>query len=83
MPNIAVSEETYSRLSQWAASRNQSVDEAVAPMLAGLVPLIPTPDEQRRAFEELTKLIESRADRYPPGFQVNDSRESIYEGCGE
>jgi hypothetical protein len=35
------------------------------------------------AFHELTKLIESRPDRYPLGFQVDDSRESIYEGCGE
>ena len=28
-------------------------------------------------------LARSRADRYPPGFRADVSREGMYEGCGE
>jgi antitoxin (DNA-binding transcriptional repressor) of toxin-antitoxin stability system len=35
-------------------------------------------DNHLRAFQELTTLVRSRADRYPPGHIIDDSRESIY-----
>lgn len=40
-------------------------------------------DEWQRQFDALNALIHSRADRYPPGFQADVSREAMYEGCGE
>jgi hypothetical protein len=34
-------------------------------------------------FDAWMAEVEARAHRYPPGFVMNDSRDSIYEGCGE
>ena len=85
MPTISVSvpDETYARLTAWAASHDQTIEEAIAPAIERLAPGIPTEEDRRRAFENLTRLIQSRADRYPPGFRVDASRESIYDGCDE
>ncbi len=35
-------------------------------------------DNHLRAFQELTTLVRSRADRYSPDNPIDDSRESIY-----
>jgi antitoxin (DNA-binding transcriptional repressor) of toxin-antitoxin stability system len=35
-------------------------------------------DDHLRAFQELTTLVRSRADRYPPGHVIDDSCENIY-----
>jgi hypothetical protein len=43
----------------------------------------PSADEWRKNFEAYLQGVAARADRYPPGFVVDDSRETIYEGCGE
>lgn len=85
MPTISLTipDDTFARLTEWAAERKQTVEEAVVPVLEGLAPSLPTAEDRVRAFGELTRLIQSRADRYPPGFRVDDSRERIYEGCGE
>jgi hypothetical protein len=80
---ISVPDDTFDRLTRWAAARNLTVEEAIAPILDVIAPRVPTQDERQHAFEELTKLIQSRSNRYPQGFRVDDSRESIYEGCGE
>ncbi len=39
--------------------------------------------EWKQVFDGLLARAKSRADRYPPGFRLNDSRETIYEGRGE
>lgn len=83
MPELTIPEETYARLSAWAASRDQTVEEAVTPVLDSLAPVTPTPEERAQAHVELKRLARSRADRYPSGYRADDSRESIYEGCGE
>ena len=74
MPTISISlpEDTYARLTCWAADRNQTLEEAVAPVLAELAPAVPSLGDRQKAFEELTRLIQSRAHRYPPGFRVDD-----------
>ena len=77
--NIELPTDTFTRLQKWAAARNQTVVEAVTPVIEALAP----PDERRQAFDDLTALIRSRAHLYPPGFQVDSSRESIYEESGE
>ena len=42
-----------------------------------------SPDEWGSRFEAYLQEVTARADRYPSGFVVDDSRESIYEGCCE
>ena len=37
----------------------------------------------KQVFDALLARAQSRADRYPPGFRLDDSREAMYEGCGE
>jgi hypothetical protein len=39
-------------------------------------------EEWPRAFDAWMAEVQARAGRYPPGFIVDDSRESIYEGRG-
>ena len=39
-----------------------------------------TADDHLQAFQELTSLVRSHADRYPPGHVIDDSRDSIYRG---
>jgi hypothetical protein len=38
----------------------------------------PSPADRKRAFEELTKLAQSHAHRYPAGHVIDDDRESVY-----
>ena len=88
MPQLPISEETFQRLSRRAASLNVSLEELVNPALDRLADS-PLPDEPvqgeewQRRFQAWMGEVASRADRYPPGFVVDDSRESIYEGRGE
>ena len=37
----------------------------------------------KKTFDAWMAEVHARANRYPPGFLLGDSRESIYEGCGE
>ncbi len=34
-------------------------------------------------FDAWMAEVQARSPHYPPGFAMDDSRESIYEGCGE
>lgn len=91
MPSITIEPDTYQRLVRRAAELHISVGDLVAPILhqlaefegASIAPIDLPFDQWKEKFDELLRLIESRADRYPPGFEADDSRESIYEGCGE
>jgi hypothetical protein len=87
MPQIMVPEETFRRLSARATALNISVDKLVQPLLerlaesgtASLEPSAPLTGDARRAELEAWKRdAESRAERYPPGFVLDDSRETIY-----
>jgi hypothetical protein len=40
-------------------------------------------EEWKRRFDAWQIDVAARADRYPPGFAADVSRESIYDGCGE
>jgi len=72
--SIELPTDTFARLQKWATARNQTVEEAVTPVIEALAP--PPADERRQAFDDLTALIRSRANLYPPGFQVDSSREA-------
>jgi hypothetical protein len=45
-------------------------------------PAPPSLDEWQRLFDAYMREVAARAGRYPEGFVVDDSRESIYEGRG-
>jgi hypothetical protein len=42
-----------------------------------------SPEEWRRRFDDYMNEVAARARRYPEGFVLDDSRETIYEGRGE
>jgi hypothetical protein len=42
-----------------------------------------SPDEWAKLFDTWMREVAARAGQYPPGFVVDDSRETIYEGRGE
>ena len=95
MPTIEVPEETYRRLSRRAANRHTTIESLAVPVLEqlsreaepGAAPLTPPGDlpydEWKKRFDDLLSLAHSRSHLYPPGFEADVSRESIYEGCGE
>lgn len=95
MPTITVPEETYQRLSRRAAALGTTVEAVALPALDeaandAKAEFIPTPPPAQLAYEQWKKISEeiieraqSRAHLYPPGFEADVSRESIYEGCGE
>jgi hypothetical protein len=88
MPHVTVPEDTFQRLSARAAALNISVDDFVKPALDRLAesdasapeqtPLPLTGDAWRAELEAWKRDAESRADRYPPGFVLDDSRETLY-----
>ena len=83
MATLNIKTDTYERLALKAAARNTTVDSLVEPVLEQLAESEPSADERRQAFDEWMALVHKRAARYPEGFIVDDSRESIYEGRGE
>ena len=94
MAQITVPDDTFNWLSERAASLKITVEQFVAPLLrrAGSensngqtahVPADPPYDEWKTGFDAWMADVQARAHRYSPGFVLDDSRESIYEGCGE
>jgi hypothetical protein len=77
MATITVPDATFDRLARQAAAIGVTVEQLVLPVLDQIAPPAPTPEERKRAFAEWLKRIEGRADRYPPGFRVDDDRESL------
>lgn len=89
MATITVPEETFQRLSRKAEVLQTTVEALATPALESVAGL-PTPlpftlsyEEWKKLFDEHMAEVAARADRYPPGFEVDISRESMYEGCGE
>ena len=90
MPTLTIPEETFQRLTRRASALKISLEDLALPALEGVAE---EPSSTRRRTlthgEWLANLdawmaeVQTRAHRYPPGFRVDYSRESIYEGCGE
>ena len=87
MPHLTVTEDTFRRLAARAAALNISVDDLVQPALDRLaetgtstpeLPLPLTGDAWHAELNAWKRDAESRAGRYPPGFVLDDSRETIY-----
>ena len=87
MPKVTVPADTFRRLAARAAALNISVDDLVKPALDRLAetgtcapepPLPLTGDAWQAELEAWKRDAESRAGRYPAGFVLDDSRETIY-----
>ncbi|MBY0513897.1 MAG: hypothetical protein K2P78_08300 [Gemmataceae bacterium] len=81
MATITIPDVTYQRLAELAANHKISVADYVTMTVFGTYPppvRLPTREERLAALAEVRRQAEATADRYPPGFQVDDSRESIY-----
>ena len=85
--HVTVPEETFQRLAAKAAALNISVDDLVKPALDQLAetdasapePTLPlTGDAWHAELDAWKRDAESRASRYPRGFVLDDSRETIY-----
>jgi predicted transcriptional regulator len=59
------------------------VREAIEEKLALSMPASKTGSEWSAAFDVWMREVAARAPAYPPGFVVDDSRETTYEGRGE
>jgi plasmid stability protein len=79
MPAINLPDDLYQRLAQAAARRGQTVDEQACEMLAPhFPPDFPSREERDAAFEKHLELARARAHLYPPGFQLDISRDAMY-----
>ena len=87
MPSITVPGVVFRRLSERAAALNLSIDDHVEPTLAFLAEYgSPPPKVSLRLTGEAWKAdreawnrdAEAIAGRYPPGFVLDDSRETMY-----
>jgi hypothetical protein len=88
MPQLTIPDDTYQRLACRAAALNMTVEQLVTSTLEQVAKSAEaggnlTEEQWQTRFDQLLATIRSRADRYPPGFQADVSRDSIYEGCGE
>jgi hypothetical protein len=91
MATLNIQDSVYHRLAQRAAARHTSVEEYLKQLLEKLAEMPPaqedapehTASERGKAFQELLSMVRENAQRFPPGFIVDDSRESIYRGRGE
>ena len=91
MPTIEIPEATYQRLIRRAAVLHTTVEELALPALeeasqeSNLVTASVKlkPEEWQAQFDEWQLSVRAIAYRYPPSFEADVSRASIYEGCGE
>ncbi len=92
MPIVTIPDATFERLARQAAVLNVTVEQMIAPLLErfaegdnhGRTSLSSAPfDDWEKHFQGWMADVQSRVNRYPPGFVMDDSRASIYEGCGE
>ena len=94
MPSVTIPNETFERLAKRAAALNVTVEQLIAPLLDRAAESgangHPLPSLKEAPVEDWKKIfdawmadVQARRHRYPPGFALDDSRENIYEGCGE
>ena len=89
MPTITVPDDVYQRLASRAAAAGTTVEAIAVPALtqSAEVPLL-SPSELpfevwKKNHDAMIELFRVTLAHLPPDFVLDDSRESIYEGCGE
>lgn len=93
MAQLTIPDATFERLRHRAAALHLPVEQLATVVLEqaagsaqGTLPVPArklSPEERRALFEQFEAEVQGRKDRYPPGFEADVSRESIYRGCGE
>ncbi len=90
MPTITVPDDVYERLAVRAAAAGTTVEALAVPALvqvAEVPPLSPSElpyEVWEKNYDAMIELFRvTMAGRLPPDFVLDDSRETIYEGCGE
>lgn len=87
MHTIQLPDATYQHLAAEAVARNMTVEElAVQRLEAKTLTTVATPtatlpltgEAWQKAFDRMNHEIAATAHEYPPGFQVDDSRDTIY-----
>ena len=85
MPTITIPDDTYELLTRKAAAAGVSPGEFIALTFSADAhsPAPPTQVLQgeawRKAFDEWMREVAARAPMYPPGFELDVSREAMYE----
>ena len=84
MAALNIKDETYERLARKAVALHTTVEEFVEPVLdrlaetepaAAISPALDAAAEREKALAEWMAKVHKRAERYPDGFVVDDSRE--------
>lgn len=70
-------------LPEKAVEAVRTIVEAMRQQAAAPQPPVSSPGDWQRLFDAYMREVAARAGRYPEGFVVDDSRETIYEGRGE
>jgi hypothetical protein len=87
MPSVTIPDETFERLAKRAAALGLTVEQLILKLATESDgnghPTAPHFDDWKKQFDKWMADVQGRAHRYPSGFVMDDSRESIYEGCGE
>ncbi len=84
MSMLTVADDLFERLSRRAAALDVTVEELIAPVLnLAAMPSEFPPENGGALLDAWLENVQTRAKRYPTGFVMDDSRESIYERCGE
>lgn len=81
MATVTIPDAVYHRLNDRASALSLSVEQLLSRMLEQTISSNSQPlqgEEWKREFDQWMSDIESRKHRYPPGFVVDDSRDSIY-----
>ena len=90
MFTLTLPDDTYHQLAQLAATRQLAIDQLISELVeragqpaAPAAPAVLSGDAWVRQLEAITQGILARAGRYPAGFTLDDSRDTMYQGRGE
>lgn len=83
MPTVSLPDDTYDLLARKAAAVGVSPGEFIALSLSADSPVAPQHplkgEAWKTAFEQWMAEVAARAPLYPPGFELDVSREAIYD----
>ncbi|MFO0935119.1 MAG: hypothetical protein U0798_01210 [Gemmataceae bacterium] len=80
MATITVSDEVFTRIQSQAAMRSKTIDQLLTQLLGEAPPGFQSVkgEERKQLLQELNEDILRIAKKLPDGFQLDDSRETIY-----
>jgi hypothetical protein len=84
MASLIIPDQTYEKLVAIAAKTGTSPETLALQEIEKLIVTkaaerpYPTPEERKAAMDRIAAFAKANAHKYPPGFEVDDSRETIY-----